>query len=153
MDSFVSPSLKLIVFSMHPILCHEYFRIQTSLVQWRFISFEIRYFFSSKNEETLFEGNCNAKGQLLSNSFLEPIIKAQVFVNQQTPHPSLHSSGSSTSVKEHFWCQFGDIIIIPWFYEVFLKTHYSDKTSKWKRFTQESQITSFEKEKPVPPFF
>ena len=102
MDSLVSLPLELIGFSMHPILCHKYFRIQTSLVQLGLIFFEIRYFLSPKNEETLFERNCNAKGQLLSNSFLEPIIQAQVFVNQQTPHPSLHELGKSTVVKEHF---------------------------------------------------
>jgi hypothetical protein len=51
---------------------------------------EIRYFLSPKNEEILFKGNCNAKGQLPPNSFFEPIIKAQVFVDKETPHPSLH---------------------------------------------------------------
>jgi hypothetical protein len=53
----------------------------------------MRYFLSPQNKETLFEQNCNAKGQLLPYSFLEPVIKAQVFVNKETPHPSLQWLG------------------------------------------------------------
>jgi len=46
--------------------------------------------FSSKDEDHLLKGVCHPEPSSFANSPFEPVIKAQVLINQETPHLHLH---------------------------------------------------------------